>query len=186
MTTNVDALIDKVILDVYYNVWKDHPTFNKLESFWKQYNDLHIAEEVEDRVLWGELELVKYTEEKISTINSEERKEMTNFIVREIKNMPAKIARDSCMSRLQSAIIKKDWQYIFRTYSYKYAVYHFSSCSSLPYLLFDMVLADFKFKTAIAKVKRNKLYILGLSMKLSMRDCGIELTPISQKLLDEN
>ena len=28
---------------------------------------------------------------------------------------------------------------------------------------------------AIAKIKRNKLFILGLSMKLSMRDCGLNI-----------
>jgi recombinational DNA repair protein RecR len=35
-------------------------------------------------------------------------------------------------------------------------------------------------KLAFNKIKRNQIFILGLSMKLSMRDCGIDLTPITK------
>ena len=184
MTKNIDAIIDKILLDLYYKVWNNHPKVNKQESFWKQYEDLYIADEVEDIVNW-ELKF-HYTEEQINSISNGERAEMIRFIEREIKNRPSEKYKIIQMRELVHAIIRKDWKYIFNAYSHYYAPYHFNCCSSLPYWLYDMVLKDFKFKTAIAKVKRNKLYILGLSMKLSMRDCGIEVTPISQKLLDEN
>jgi hypothetical protein len=193
MTTNIDALVDKIILNKYYEVWKTHPRFNKQKSFWCQFYDLYIADEVEGCLIFGS-EKNLFTEEQINSIGWEERFEMIRFTTKHIRRAQEDYDNsDDLQFRVQyltdnfhSAIIKKNWKYIFDTYSAYYASYHFSSCSNLPYQLFKMVLADFKFKTAIAKVKRNKLYRLGLSMKLSMRDCGIELTPISQKLLDEN
>jgi hypothetical protein len=174
MPTNIDAIIDKIVLNVYYKVWKNHPTFNKLESFWKQYNDLYIADTVEGKVNWGELEF-EYTEEQINSIGWEERFEIIRIVSKKIKKIPKREARDFSMFNFQSNIIDKNWQEIFNSYSYEYTPYLFSCCSSLPYQLFKIVLEEFKFKTAIAKVKRNKIFILGLSMKISMRDCGIIL-----------
>ena len=183
MTKNIDAIIDKILLDVYYKVWNNHPKLNKQESFWNHFDNCNMRDEVEDIVNW-ELKF-HYTEEQINSISNGERAEMIRFIEREIKNRPREEYKIIQMRELVHAIIRKDWKYIFNAYSHYYAPYHFNCCSSLPYWLYDMVLKDFKFKTAIAKVKRNQIFILGLSMKLSMRDCGIELTPISQKLLDE-
>jgi hypothetical protein len=171
MTTNIDALVDKIIVNKYYEVWKKNPKFNKQESFWRQFYDLYIADEVEGTLIFGSDKNL-FTEEQINSIGWEERFEMIRLITKHIR-------RDQedydITDTFHSAIIKKIWKYIFDIYSSYYASYHFSSCSSLKYSFFDMVLAEFKFKTAIAKVKRNKLYILGLSMKLSMRDCGIIL-----------
>ena len=48
--------------------------------------------------------------------------------------------------------------------------------------LLERLEEDFKNKIlqqiAFEKIKRNKLFILGLSMKLSMRDCGFELISV--------
>lgn len=177
MTTTIDALVDKFIVNKYYEVWKKHPKFNKQESFWCQFYDLYIADEVEGRLLNSNgtglsfsPEKNLFTEEQMNSIGWEERFEIIHFVAKEMRN-----DYYSYEDQFQNAIISKNWKYIFTTYSQYYASYHFSSCSSLKYLFFDMVLADFKIKTAIAKIKRNKLYILGLSMKLSMRDCGLIL-----------
>ena len=49
--------------------------------------------------------------------------------------------------------------------------------------LLERLEEDFKNKIiqqiAFEKIKRNKLFILGLSMKLSMRDCGLKLVSVN-------
>jgi hypothetical protein len=176
MTTTIDATVDKFIVNKYYEVWKKHPKFNKQESFWRQFYDLYIDAEVEGRLvnsngtgLSFSSEENLFTEEQINSIGWEERFEIIHFIAKEMH-----YDYYSYEDQFQTAIRSKNWKFIFTTYSQYYASYHFRSCSSLKYLFFDMVLADFKFKTAIAKIKRNQIFILGLSMKLSMRDCGIQ------------
>jgi len=177
MTTTIDAIIDKFIVNKYYEVWKNHPTFNKLESFWCQFYDLYIADDVEGRLLNSNgtglsfsPEKNLFTEEQMNSIGWEERFEIIHFVAKEMQN-----DYYSYEDQFQNAIISKNWKFIFTTYAQYYASYHFSSCSSLKYSFFNKVLAEFKFKTAIAKIKRNEIFILGLSMKISMRDCGIIL-----------
>ena len=171
MTTTIDSYVYKFIINRYYEIWKNNPKFDKYKSFWVQYFELNLQDEVEDDIRW-ETQLT-FTEEEINSIGWAERFEIIRWLY--IDYNPTSNASTS----LRDDIIERNWRNIFESYGIRYALSHFECCSCFPYHLFEMVLKEFKFKTAIAKIKRNKLFILGLSMKLSMRDCGLKLVSVN-------
>ena len=179
MRTTINSYIRTIIADKYYYAWYNHPEVNKLKSVYPQFNNLHIFEKIEN-----DLSKTRdfFTQEQINSIGWEERFEIIRYLTENIThrtNYNENCYIDYLFDHFKIWIINKQWNIIFDKYALlQVAGEHSHDDDTVDAMgeFFEKIINDFSFRTAIAKVKRNKIYILGLEMKLSMRDCGIILS----------
>lgn len=87
------------------------------------------------------------------------------------------------MNNEHKTVIEDEHKYSFTTFLLEGATQNMYTRDTFFQLKFNKLLTrleeDYKKevleKLAIEKIKRNKLFILGLSMKISMRDCGLNI-----------
>jgi hypothetical protein len=182
MRNTIDSYIFKIILNKYYDEWNNNPKINKLECFYPQFNDLHIFDKIENDLINLAKKKDLFTEEQINSIGWEERFEIIHYLM-EHRTHHSIYVNDGCyvdylLEHLRKWIIDKSWHIIFNKYALLQIAMHFTIEDEMNVMdaFFETITKDFSIRTAIAKIKRNKIYILGLEMKLSMRDCGINLT----------
>jgi hypothetical protein len=180
MTTTIDSYIFKIILNKYYDEWYNNPKVNKLECFFPQFNDLHIFDKIENDLINLAEKKDFFTEEQINSIEWEERFEIIRYLMEQRTHHSNYIGCyvDYFLEDLRKWIMDKSWHIIFNKYALQRVATHFviEDETNVMDAFFETITKDFSIRTAIAKIKRNKIYILGLEMKLSMRDCGINLT----------
>jgi hypothetical protein len=177
MTTTIDSYIRTIIADKYYYEWYNNPKINKLECVYPQFNDLHIFDKVEDD-LTDTREF--FTQEQINSIGWEERFEIIRYLTENIthpSNYRADCYIDYRLTEFKAFIYSRQWDIIFDKYALLKICEHCCYEDGVDAMkeFFEKIINDFSIRTAIAKIKRNKIFILGLSIKLSMRDCGIIL-----------
>jgi hypothetical protein len=178
MTTTIDSYVKTIIVDKYYYEWYNNPKINKLEGVYTQFNDLDIYDKIHDN-LKDTREF--FTQEQINSIGWEERFEIIRYLTINIthpSNYRADCYIDYLFLEYKSFIYSRQWDIIFDTYALLRICEHFNFGDEIDAMeeFFEKIINDFSIRTAIAKIKRNKIYILGLEMKLSMRDCGIILS----------
>jgi hypothetical protein len=178
MTTLIDSYIRTIIADKYYYEWCNNPKINKLENVFTQFNDLHIFDKVE-YILSDTREF--FTQEQINSIGWEERFEIIRYLTENIthpSNYRADCYIDYLLEEFKAIIYLRQWDIIFDKYALLKICEHSCYEDGVDAMkeFFKKIINDFSIRTAIAKIKRNKIYILGLEMKLSMRNCGIILS----------
>ena len=176
MTTTIDNYVSKIIVNKYYEIWSQHPKKDKFKSFWLQVNELYIFDEVEN-ALSNTRDF--FTQEQINSIGWEERFEIIRYLTENIThrdNYDVNCYIDFELAEFQAFIYTRQWSIIFDKYALLYICKTFCIENNELDKFFEKVTNDFSVRTAIAKIKRNEIFILGLSKKLSMRDCGITLS----------
>lgn len=178
MTTTIDSYIRTNIANKYYYAWNNNPKINKLECVYPQFNDLHIFDEVENDLTHTR---EFFTQEQINSIGWEERFEIIRYLM-EHRTWPCNYDEecyvDYLLEDIRKYIINKSWSIIFDKYALLQIATHCTIQDDINAMdeFFEKITNDFSVKYAIAKIKRNEIFILGLSKKLSMRDCGITLS----------
>ena len=104
MTTTIDSYVYKFVINRYYKIWKNNPKFDKYKSFWAQYFELNLQDEVEDDIRW-ETQLT-FTEEEINSIGWEERFEIIRWLY--IDYNPT----SNASTGLRDDIIERNWRNI--------------------------------------------------------------------------
>ena len=178
MTTTIDSYIRTIIANIYYYAWNNNPKINKLKSVFPQFNDLHIFDTVEN-ALTNTPDF--FTQEQINSIGWEERFEIIRYLM-EHRSWPCNYDEECCVEYLlediRTYIINKSWNILFDKYALLQIATHCFMDDDINAMdeFFQKITNDFSVRIAITKIKRNKLFVLGLSKKLSMRDCGIILS----------
>ena len=177
MTTTIDSYIRSNIANKYYYEWYNNPKVNRLECFFPQFNNLHIFDEVHKDLLDTR---DFFTQEQINSIGWEERFEIIRYLTEHIthpSNYDAACCVDYLLEEFKAWVYLRQWNIIFDKYALLQIAEHCYCEDNINGYdeFFEKITNDFSVRTAIAKIKRNKLFILGLSMKLSMRDCGLNI-----------
>jgi len=180
MRTTIDSYIFKIILNKYYDEWYNNPKINKLKNPLPQFNELYTFDTIENDLINLAKKKDFFTEEQINSIEWEERFEIIRYLMEHRTHHTSDTYGyyvDYLLEDLRNWIIDKSWHIIFNKYALLHIPTHFCIEDEMNVMdaFFETITKDFSIRTAIAKIKRNKIYILGLEMKLSMRDCGINL-----------